>query len=600
MKELSVLVKNASIVDGSGRAPYRATIGISDGKVTTVGDLAGDSVREIDASGLTAVPGFIDSHSHGDMEVLFFPKCESYVFQGVTTMVAGQCGMSPAPIGENISLPGIASEYLMELEPYKYYPAHTVFPRERVNQVMKEKFGWTVDWYSMDDWFRLLEKKQISMNIATLVGHVTVRSTVMGDDFQRSSTKAERDEMGELIRKSLEEGCIGMSVGLDYDPDTFADREELVEHCRIVSEHGAIFVPHSRRTGRRRNVSAGYRLPNKIDAISEVIDLCRASKVKMNIAHIFTGWYVSPEGYPNMLEEANRKATLMVLDQAINEGLDVSFDVLPSSLTSLFGGASYLCSVFEPWLREKGSREEFAKSLKVADYRQEIKDSIKAGKWYIRESYNPNTNPRWAENYTVIRHANTETVNKTLAKIAEERKKDPFDVWFDLIMDDPNALCGQTFSYPSGTPDLNASYHKIFWEHPSAALGIDTGVDDYKHEQKNPPYGLPMINTYSAFPSFIEKFVKKDRIFTIEQAVFKTSTQAAIRYGLKRRGVIKEGAYADIVLFDLEKLKVTGTPIHPRSKPAGIEYVLVNGITVVEKGEHTEASPGQVIRRKRD
>jgi N-acyl-D-amino-acid deacylase len=595
LDELSVLIKNASLVDGSGRPPYKAGIGIMGDKVVAVGDVAGDAAKVIDAKGLTAIPGFIDSHSHGDMTVLFFPGCESYLFQGVTTMVTGQCGMSPAPIGDNITLPGIAQEYLMELEPYKYYPSRTVFPRERVNQLMEEKFGWTVDWRSMGDWFRVVEKKRISMNMATLVGHVTVRRTVMEDDFERPSTRDEKDEMGALIRQSLDEGGIGLSVGLDYDPDTFADREELVEHCKIAAEYGAIFVPHSRRTGRRRNVAAGHRPPDKIDAINEVIDLCRASGVKMNIAHLFTGWYINPDNCPDILEEANRRATLDVIDAAVKEGMDISFDILPSCMTSIYGGAAWLCGGFEPWIREKGSRAEFAKWLSVEDYRKEIKEAIKSGKWYTREG--PNTNPRWAHNTVIFRHRNPETVNKTLAQIAEERGKDPFDVWFDLIVEDPDALTGHAFSYPGGKPDLDASYNKVFWMHPSAALGIDTGVSDYKHVPVTPTYMLPMINFYSAFPSFIEKFVLRDKTFTIEQAVFKTSTQPAIRYGLKGRGVINPGSYADIVLLDLKKLKVNGTPVEPRKKPSGIEHVLVNGVTVVSKGKHTGASPGTVIKR---
>jgi N-acyl-D-aspartate/D-glutamate deacylase len=317
----------------------------------------------------------------------------------------------------------------------------------------------------------------------------------------------------------------------------------------------------------------------------------------MNIAHLFTGWYVNPQGYPSIMEEANRRATLAVIDGAINEGLDISFDVIPSSLTSNFGGASYLCSSFTPWLREKETREEFAKWLKLDDYRQEIKDAIRNGKWFIRVAYNPNTNPRWAENYTILEHTNKDTVNKTLAQIAEEREKDPFDVWFDLIVEDPHSKCGQIFVYPSGTPNLDAGYHKIFWEHPQAALGIDTYVDDYKYEAVAPPWQQPMINTYSAFPSFYQKFVKKDKVFTMEQAAYKTSTLAAVRHEIKGRGILKEGAYADIVLMDLDKLEVKGTPLEPRNKPKGIEYVLVNGVPAIEKGKHTGSSSGRVLRK---
>lgn len=597
MEEFLVKIKNALVVDGSGKPPYSANIGIKDDKVTAVGKVTGNAVHEIDAKGLLAIPGFIDSHSHGDMDILFFPNCESYLLQGVTTMVAGQCGMSPAPIGDNIQLPGVAAEYLYLLEPYKYYPKKTVFSREKVNEIMKDKFGWPINWKTMGDWFKTVEEKKVGMNVACLVGHVTVRRTVMEDDFQRDSTKAERDEMSKLIKQSLEEGCIGLSIGLDYDPDTYAGRDELIEHCKITTDYGGVFAPHSRRTGRRRNMPSGHRMPDKIDAIYEVIDICRESKVRMNIAHLFTGWYVNPQNHPHILEEANRRATLQVLDKAISEGLDISFDVIPSSLTSEFGGSNYLCALFEPWLREQGGREELAKYLKISDHRQEIKEAIGAGKWYIREAYNPNTNPKWADNITVLKHKDTKVVNKSLSKIAKERNRDPFDTWMDLIIEDPHSLCGLTFIYPSGTPDLNAPYHKIFWEHPAAALGIDTYVDDYKHESKNPPYQLPMINTYSAFPSFIEKFVKTDKVFTIEQAVHKTSTQAAIRYKLEGRGVIKVGGYADIVLLDLRKLKVNSTPLNPRLKPSGIEHVFVNGTEVVSKGEITGKLPGRVIKR---
>ena len=600
MTEFSVLIRNAKIVDGSGKAAYKGSIGIKDDKIAALGDVKGDAEKEIDAKGLTALPGFIDSHSHGDFGVMFFPKCESYLHQGVTTMIVGQCGMSLAPIGDYVTLPGPAGDYLMDIEPHKFYPKRTIFPRDEVNDLMKDKFGWTIDWRTMEEWFKAVEKISISMNMAPLLGHSSVRHTVMKDDHKRPTTDEEIAEMGILIRDSLDAGCYGMSVGLDYDPDTFAEKKELVEHCKIVAEKGCIFVPHSRRTGRRRNIKAGHKQHDKIDGIYEVLDICRETGVKMNIAHLFTGWYVTPQGYPSIMEESNRRATLAVLDKAINEGLDISFDIIPSSLINNFGGASYLCSSFSPWLREKGSREEFAKWLKLDDYRQEIKDAISSGKWFIRVNYNPNTNPRWAENYTILDHKNKETINKTIAEIANEREKDPFEVWFDLIVEDPDAKCGQVFVYPSGTPDLDAGYHRIFWEHPTACLGIDTWVDDYKYETKSPPWMQPMVMTYSAFPSFYQRFVIKEKVFTLEEAVFKTSTQTAIRHEIKGRGVITEGAYADVLLMNMDQLIVLGTPLNPRVKPKGIEYVLVNGVPVIEKTEHLGLTPGRVLRKGRN
>jgi len=598
MDEFDVLIRDAMIVDGSGKARYKGSIGIKGDKVAAVGEVKGDAKEVIDASGLIAVPGFIDAHSHGDHTLLFFPKCENYVLQGVTTFVGGECGGSPAPLGDLIPLPGIAREYIHELVTFKYYPPKSRFPREQVNELMKEKFGWTVDWETMGEFFEKVEKVGISCNYAPLVGHGTVRYCVMGEDYKRHATKVERAEMEGLIRQALEDGCIGMSVGLDYDPDVFADREEIIEHVRILKEYGAVFCPHSRRTGRRRGWAAGHRLHDKIDGILEVLDICRATGVRMHIAHLFTGWYVNPQGYPHILEEANRRATLAVIDEAVKEGLDISFDAIPNALPTKFGGWSYLCALLVPWLRELGSREALAKWLKVPDFREEVKDAIRRGRWFIRVAYNPNVNPRWAENITVLKHKNPECENKTIQQIAEERKKDPFDTWLDLIAEDPDAKAAITTVYPSGTPDPFASYHAIFYQHPRSSVGLDIRIVDYKWQSKVPPWSVPSISTYSAYVGFFEKFVKRMKALTLEEAVYKTSTFVAERHNLKGRGVIKEGSYADIVLMDFENLKVTATPLEPRKQPKGIEYVFVNGVAVVKKGKHTGATPGRVLRRK--
>ncbi len=599
MVEYSVLIRDAVIVDGSGKPAYKGSLGITGDKVTAIGDVKGDAKQVIDAKGRYALPGFIDSHSHGDFGIQFFPKCENYLYQGVTTIVAGQCGLSLAPIGDLMPLPGVASEYAFEIEHFKYYPKRTVFSRDEVNKIMQEKFGWTVNWNTMEEWYKDVEKRNISMNIATLVGHCTLRRTVMGDDGERTATKDEVAEMGALIRQSLDAGCHGMSVGLDYETDVFADKYELVEHCKIVAEYGDVFSPHSRRTGRRRGIGAGHVPHSKIDAINEVIELARASGVKLNIAHLFTGWDVTPQGYPNILEEANRRATLQVLDDAIAEGIDISFDLMPAGLHSKYHGPQYLCGSFEPWIREKGSRAKFAEWLKLEEYRNEILDALKAGKWFMRVSQNPNTNPGWAENMTILVHKNPEYINKTIKAIAEEKNKGAFDVWCDLIVEDPDAMLGYTFTYPGGTYDPDAYYNRILWEHPQASLGIDTGVSDFEYLPIYPPWWQPMILSYSAFPIVYENFVKKNKVFTIEQMVHKTSTQTAQFFELEGRGTLTPGSYADVVILDMNNLKVTAKDAEPRNKPKGIDYVLVNGVPVIENGVHNGAASGQVLRKKR-
>ncbi len=594
MAEFDLVIRNSTIVDGTGKKAFNGSIGIKEDRVVTVGDVEGDSERVIDASGLTAVPGFIDSHSHADFMILFFPRCESFLLQGVTTFVGGQCGMSLAPVRDMMPLPGAARAYAHELEPYKYYPERTLYPQEQVNALMQEKFGWTVDWSTMGEYMNAVEKKGISCNYAPLVGHGAVRSYVLGEDYKRHSVAGERKQMRELIREAMDEGCIGMSVGLDYDPGVYASRDEIVELARIMNEYSGVFCPHSRRTGRRRNIAAGHRPHDKIDGILEVLDIIRKAGVRSNIAHLFTGWYVSPEGYPDILEEANRRATLQLIDDALEEGLDISFDVIPPALPMKFGGWQYLCGIFEPWLRELGSREAFGEWIKVRDFRDEVKDAIRSGKWWApRGIPNPNTAPRWADNITILKHGDKENENRTIAEIAEEREVDQFETWLDLIADDPDSKCGVS----RGT-DPEAPYHSIFYQHPVSSVGLDTGVDDYMWEPDVPPWPIPGINNYSAYVGFFDKFVIRQKVLTLEEAVYKTSTIVAERHNLKGRGFIKEGGYADIVLMDLSNLKVMGTPLDTRIPPKGIEYVFVNGVPVVEKAKHTGATSGRVLRRE--
>jgi N-acyl-D-aspartate/D-glutamate deacylase len=487
----------------------------------------------------------------------------------------------------------LAREYIHELIPFKYYPDKNFFPREQVNEVLKKRFGKTVDWYTMGEYFETVEKQGFSVNYVPLIGHRTVRAYVMGEDFQRFTTKEEREEMEILIRQAMDEGCIGMSVGLDYDPDVFASRDEIVEHAKIMNDYDAVFCPHSRRTGRRRNISAGHRQHDKIDGLLEVIDIVRKARVKTNIAHLFTGWYIRPQGAPEIIEEANHKATLTYIDSAHEEGLDISFDVIPRSLPSKFEGWQYMCALFVPWLRELETRENFARWVSVPDFRQEVKDAIRSGKWFIRVAYNPNTNPRWAENIWVLEHKDKKLENRSIADIAEEREVDPFDTWFDIIVEDPDSK-GSTLR----TENPDAIYHSTFFQHPASSVSLDTAVFDYKYQTDVPPWTVPNIRAYSGFVGFIEKFVNKQKVLTIVEAVHKTSTLAAQRHNLKGLGAIKEGYYADILIMDLPKMRVAATPLKPRIKPEGIEYVIDNAVKVVDKGKHTGATPGRVIKRE--
>ena len=589
MSEYDVLIKDATIVEGTGKKAYKGSIGVKGDKVAALGEVKGDSVKEIDAKGHTALPGFIDAHSHGDWTLLMYPQCESYVMQGVTTFVGGQCGGSPGPLGEYIRVPSMLTDHLPDLDPYKFYPRLPYYPLEQVKEWMTELYGWTIDWNTMGDYFKTVEKVGVSMNYAPLVGQGSVRTKVMGLDYQRHSTKEEWAQMREYIHEAMRDGCIGMSTGLDYDPGVYAAHEEIIDAVGVLKEYNGVYCPHWRRTGRRRGIAAGHTPNEKITALMECVDVYNKTGVRLHYAHLSTGWQIYPPA-PEPLEAANLKVTIdMIMEDSKGE-LDITWDAIPQMTRSGFATMPYLCSLYAPWLRELGSREELAKWFKVKDFREEVKDSIRQGKWFIRVAYNPNTNPHWAKNIQVLKSKVPGVDGKSIAEIAKERDADEWDTWMDIIAEDPDAR-GVTGSMAPRDCYLQ------YYTHPKGMVGLDTSVFDVTRRGKNPPYSIPGINTYSAFPMFYIKYVRDGSLFTIEEAIQKTAVMAARVHNLEGRGVLKEGAYADIVLLDMPNLKVLGDEIETRRHPEGVNYVLVNGKTVVENGKHTKAKPGKVLTR---
>ena len=597
MVEFDVLIQNAKIVEGTNSEVYSGSIGVVGEKIAAIGAVKGDAKKVVDAEGLTALPGFVDAHSHADWTLLWYPRCESYVMQGVTSFVGGQCGGSPGPLGDHVRVPRLLTDYLIELDPFKFYPNKPYYPLDQVNEWMKDIYGWTLDWETMGDYFKRVEEVGISMNYVPLVGHGSIRSKVMGLDYKRHSTEDEQAEMQRLIAEAMDEGCIGMSTGLDYDPDVFATQNEIIDGVKILKKYKGVYCPHWRRTGRRRGIAAS-NIPNeKITAMMECVDVYKKTDVRLHFAHLSTGWQIYPMPTPE-LEEANLKATIDMIIRESKGELDITWDAMPFSMPGHLEVMPYLCNLLTPWLRELGSRDALGKWLKVKDFREEVKETIRSGKIFVRVIYNPNTNPRWAENIFVVKSKSAGLDGKSLEQIAKERGIDPWDAYFDIITEDPDTrgVCPRQ-NCVLEAHERTKCYNQ-YYTHPAGMVGLDVSVFDDKIQNKNPPYSMPPINTYSAYPLFYIKFVREGDLFTLNEAVQKTATMAARVHNMEGRGILQEGSYADIVLMDLPNLEVLGNELEPRKYPKGIEYVFVNGTTVVEKGKHTGARPGKVLRRE--
>ena len=588
MADFDVKIANAKIVDGVNKE-HIGSIGVKDGRITEAGNIDGDAAHVIDADGLYALPGFIDPHSHGDMGFAWYPNCESAVMQGCTTVVAGQCGGSQAPLNEYMRAPGVISDEIYEKYPYIYH-GKDLFHIDEINELLEAKYGWGIKYRTMSEYFDKLISQGISINYVPLLGHGTVRFYVMGEDYKREATQDEVSQMKELIHQGMMDGCRGLTAGLDYDPDVFASRAEMNECVSVLRDYDGIYSPHWRRTGRRRNIKMGSYSAEPIEGIREVIETARQTGVRLNIAHLAPGWHTVPPMTPD-IGKAVGLETLRAVDEALAEGMDINFDIIPWQCWEPF---PYLCSLhFTQWLRLLGSRQKLAEWLKVEEFRKKAWEEIESGMLFQRLVINPCVNPHWAENFKIVTHSKQEYAGKTLAEAAKIHEKDAWNTLCDLIIMDPDSMGAHT--------DYRGIESQMmeFFKHRLGTVGLDVGImDDKDTMNRYPPYATPLPDTFSGYPKFYMRYVRDSDFLTMEQAVQKTSVIPAKTFRVTDRGTLLPGAYADIVLMDLEKLDHTGHPELTTTYPKGIPYVLVNGEIVVENGVHTGARPGSILTRE--
>ncbi|MBT9165588.1 MAG: D-aminoacylase [Chloroflexi bacterium] len=580
----TLLINNGLIVDGSGRSTFKGAIAISGERIIEIGEVfSPDCAKIIDAEGLVVSPGFIDAHSHADKTLFLYPTADSFVMQGVTTTIGGNCGNTAAPLEDYWPLNMFWDlDAIYELRPFKYSHKEPL-PFKEFKLKAEELYGLDVDWCTFAEFLARLEKEGLSVNHVPLVGHNTIRTEAMGAECERKPTAAEMDKMKRMVAEAMEAGAFGLSTGLDYIPGIHADTAEIMELVQVVKDYGGIYVTHLRSGG----IGRGKTRPpaNRIEGIIEAVEIGRKTGVPVQISHLLPGYRVDPPP-PKQLLEAVAQATLAVIDAARGEGVDVTFDVIPN----VTGGtltATDLVATLAPWLREIGSPERLAESLRAKDFRAEITEAISSGKW---PSLNSATNPYWMDNLIVTRCKVNDYIGKTIGEIARGEDADPLDTLFGIIMKDPAAKMRSEF--------LREEAVITFLKHPAAMVGLDTYTFDTDWQMKYPPYYLPHPNTYGGFPRYLRRYVNELGIMSLEEAIHKATYAPAKRFGLKERGVLAAGAYADIVLFDKAAIRECDDALEPRRYPQGIEYVIINGRVVVEAGRHTAARPGEVLRMR--
>jgi len=411
-----------------------------------------------------------------------------------------------------------------------------------------------IDWKykTTKGYLKLLESVKPSSNLCYLVPHGNIRMEVMGLE-NRLPTKEEIEKMKDVLQREMESGAIGMSTGLIYTPCTYADTEELIELCKVVNQYNGIFVTHQRSEG-----------DNIIQSMEETFEIGRKSGVKVHFSH-----------FKICSKKAWDKADYLVemIHKAEKEGIEVSFDQYP-----YIAGSTTLGVILPPWAHD-GGNDKLMERLKNPIEREKMTEDIK-------------TNTNW-DNFidfagfdkifitSVTKKENEKFLGKSLLEVAKMKNKDPYNSSYDLLLDEKNSV-GMVDYY--GTEENVKTFIKC----DEMNLCTDGLLGP----------GKPHPRVYGSFPRFLRKYCREEKTVTLEQAIRKMSGKAADTFNIKQRGYIKEGYYADIVIFDPDTIKDVATFENPIAFPIGIDYVLVNGTIEVEKGKHTGKRNGLVIYRK--
>jgi len=538
-------------MDGSGKPAVRADVLIESGRIKDVGLFPdADAARVIDASGLAVAPGFIDVHTHLDFFLASPRHAEvlgSWAQQGVTTIIAGNCGYSPAPINH---------EYEETVSTYWNFS----FPRDGL------KFEWT----TMDEFLSHLEKIGQAFNVGILTGHCMLRMNVMGFEA-RFATAEEIEQMKKMLRESLEAGSIGLSLGLFYVPGNYSNTDEIIEVASVMSDLKAPLVPHT------RGLSETY-----VEAVQEVIKVAEELRIPLHVSH-----------HENMVREdptVMQRASKAMAD-ARARGVEVGHDIIPYST-----GSTTLLSMFPPELFD-GGLGKFFKRLENPLVRKKIVNDWETvvPKW-----------PNWEHGWWTDNHyrnaycswsfvclggfreeKNKRFENMSVEQIALAIDKDPFETVFDLITEEKGKIIVTGGGFDNPMED-----DKIAMDLTDPNCSVASDIVGGDHNSINPV-------AYGAFPRVLGRIARDGGYMTQEEAVRKMTSLPAKQMGLKDRGTISKGAHADVTVFNPATIIDRATFGNPFQLPEGIEYVLVNGTVVVENGDyHADALAGQVIRRK--
>lgn len=497
-----LVITNGRIVDGTGNPWFVADIGIRDGRIVALGRIRPEeAARVIEARGLVVAPGFIDVHTHIEGGILRRPTAENFLRMGVTTVVTGNCGGSWLPVGETL---------------------------------------------------RRLAEQGLSINVATLVGHNSVRRAVMGEEARRP-TPEELERMKGLVEQAMREGAVGLSTGLIYIPGTYAETEEIVELARVVARYGGIYASHIRDEGN-----------GVLEAIREALQIGERAGVPVQISH----FKVSSK---KLWGESRQ--TVQLVRQARERGLSVTVDqyVYPASSTGLE-------TLLPSWVHD-GGRQKAVERLRDPKLRERIVQEMLRS---LREQGFKDYSYAYVAQYRPDPSFNGKNIAEiTRAVRRTSRVRDQAEQIIEMF------LASET--------RVQMVYHKMHERdvqyilgQPFTMIASDAGVLE-------PGQGVPHPRGYGNNARVLSRYVREQRLLSLEEAIRKMTSLPAQVFGFWDRGVIRPGMAADLVIFDPEQIVDRATFENPHQYAEGVRHVLVNGVPVISEGQHTGARPGRIL-----
>jgi len=537
-----LLIENGEIIDGSGRRCYGADLAVKDGCIAEIAPAIDPGLCQqvIDATGCKVSPGFIDMHAHTDFTFLSDPYADSKIRQGITTEVVGNCGFTAAPVRPAYF------EALME------YLANTV----TVGEAEKDRWRWS----SLAAYIEEAAQGKIAVNIVSLVGHGTLRVAVMGFAHRRPSPR-ELKEMRGLLEAELEQGLWGLSAGLQYDPGSFATLDELVALASLAARCGGIYTVHLKSEGR-----------DLLPCLAEAVEVGKQSGVPVQISHL------KASNRPNW---GKAQEALTLITRAREMGVEVDFDVYPYTA---YG--SGLIDLVPPWVRE-GGVGRMAEILSDRKNYPRILDDMAhdSPQWE-----NPMAGAEWEEVRiaSVQSEENKVHEGKNLAQVGEAMGCSPAEAVLKLLLAERGVV--KTVFFAMCEEDL-----RQIIKHPRAIY-----CTDGRAVSPGGPLGKSKIHPryYGSFPRILGRYVREEKLLSLEEAVRKMTALPARKLRLKDRGLIRMGYQADLTIFNPRLVLDTADFDQPHRYPEGIHYVIVNGVVVVTPRGSTGALPGRVLLRQ--